>query len=52
MQGRRIFVEELLESLERMIGSIEEREVIDPGFAVVHEIADQLKEEVEALHED
>jgi len=51
MQAREIILEELTETLNNMILSIEEREAAEPDFAVVRELAEQLKEEVEALYD-
>jgi hypothetical protein len=49
MQGRVTFVEDLLENMETMINSIEEREVIEPDFNIIRELAEQLRGEIEAL---
>ena len=52
MRGRAVFVEELLETIEIMIDKIEEQGETNPELAVVHEIADQLREEIEALQDE
>ena len=49
MQGREVFLESLLETLDGMIETIEEREPVEPDFALVREYAEQLKEEVQSL---
>lgn len=49
MQGRDAVLESLLETIDGMLESIEEREPIEPDFALVREYAEQLREEVESL---
>jgi len=49
MQGRIAFIEELLETTEGMIGEIEERESVEPDLAIVRELAEQLRQELETL---
>ncbi len=44
-----MFVEELLETLEGMITTIEERESVEPDLAIVRELAEQLRAELETL---
>lgn len=51
MQGREAFVEELVEKINGMIENIEERELMEPDFALVREFAEQLLEEVRSLQE-
>jgi hypothetical protein len=51
MQGRNIFLEELLSRIDSMISAIEGREVIDPDLSIARELAEQLREEVESLQD-
>jgi hypothetical protein len=51
MNERQIFLQDLLEKLDDVLLSIEEREVVEPDFAVVREYAEQLREEVQSLQE-
>ena len=51
MQGRETFLETLIETIDGMVKTIEEREPVEPDFAVVREYAEQLREEVESLQE-
>jgi len=51
MPSRDVFIEELLETLNGMILNIEEKEIENQDFSLVREIAEQLREEVEALQE-
>lgn len=51
MQGREVFLQELIEKINLMIESIEEREVVEPDFAVVREYAEQLREEIDSLQD-
>lgn len=51
MQGRNIFLDELLSKLESMISVIEEREIVDPDLSIARELAEQLREEVESLQD-
>lgn len=50
-QEREMFLQDLLEKIDVMIATIEEREVIEPDFAVVREYAEQLREEIDSLQE-
>ena len=49
VQGRREILQELEDTIERVINLIEERESVEPDFAIVRELAEQLGEEIEAL---
>ena len=49
MQGRVAFVEELIETMNLMIHEIEERESVEPDLALMRELAEQLREEIETL---
>lgn len=49
MTDREAFLESLLETLDGMIETIEEREPVEPDFALVREFAEQLRDEVESL---
>lgn len=49
MQGRNIFIEELLHKVDSIILAIEEREVMEEDLCVARELAEQLREEVLAL---
>lgn len=49
MQGRVAFVEELLETTVGMIAEIEDREAVEPDLAIVRELAEQLRQELETL---
>lgn len=50
-QGRCEFLYDLIESVEDMTTNIADREVIEPDFAIVRELAEQLSEELRALTE-
>lgn len=50
-QGREVFLDELMLTLEKMINDIEEREVVEPDFQHVRDCAEDLKEEVRSLQE-
>lgn len=50
-QEREILLQDLLDKIDDMIATIEEREVVEPDFAVVREYAEQLREEISALQE-
>lgn len=47
--SQNIFLEELLRSVDAMIETIEEREVMTEDLSVARELADQLRDEVESL---
>lgn len=49
MQGRDLFLNELLEKLDDIIDSIEEREMIEDDFSITRELAEQLRDEVQSL---
>lgn len=49
MQRRDAFLEDLQETLNNMIEAIEDREIIEPDFGIVREIAEQLKDEIDSL---
>lgn len=49
MQGRVAFIEELIETMNLMIHEIEEREAVEPDLALMRELAEQLREEIETL---
>ncbi len=49
MQGRVAFIEELIETMNSMMREIEERETVEPDLALVRELAEQLREEIETL---
>lgn len=49
IQGREVFLEELIHKIDEMLSEIEEREVVEPDLAVVREYAEQLREEVQSL---
>ena len=51
MQGREALLETLINTIDEVVNSIEEREPIEPDFAIVREYAEQLKEELESLRE-
>lgn len=51
MQGREILLRSLLETIDGMLERIEEREPMEPDFALVREYAEQLREELESLQE-
>ena len=48
---RNHFLNELLENVDNMLVEIETREVLEPDFAIVRELAEQLREELHALTE-
>lgn len=52
MQGRRQFVEELLEQIDSMLTIIEQHEEEDFSFGLAREIAEQLHEEVDSLRDE
>lgn len=52
MNGREAVIEELIESIDSMLNIIEEQDAIDSDFALVREVADQLREEIVALEEE
>lgn len=49
VQGREETLRELSEVVNQMIDAIAERESIEPDFAIVRELAEQLGEEIESL---
>ena len=51
MQERDDYIEKLVEQIDNMITSIEDREVDESGFVSVREIAEQLRDELDALQE-
>lgn len=51
MQGREIVLEDLMQTVNGMLEEIELREPTEPDFAIVREIAEQLKEELESLQD-
>jgi hypothetical protein len=51
MTERDDIIEQLLKSIEEMVNIIEEQESTDPDFGLVREIAEQLRDEIDALQE-
>ena len=51
MQGRVIFLQDLLEKIDDMIESLEDREQMEGDLSIARELADQLRDEVESLVE-
>lgn len=51
MLGRTAILNTLLGAIEDMLSQIEENEHLEPDFAVMRELAEQLKEEIESLQE-
>lgn len=51
MIGRESLIDELIENVDSMLGIIENQETIESDFALVREVADQLREEIVALQE-
>lgn len=47
--GREAYLTALLETIDEMVESIEDREPVEPDFALVREFAEQLREEVQSL---
>ncbi len=39
-------VHELIENIENMLRAIEEKEIVEPNYGVVRELAEQLREEL------
>lgn len=52
MQAGKMFLEEFLEYLNESLIDIEQLESENPDFVLIHELASQLKEEVETLLQD
>lgn len=44
-------IEELNETIDQMISSIEDYETLDPDFAQVRDVAEQLREEIKSLQD-
>lgn len=51
MQGREIFLDELIHKIDAMIHTIEEREVMEEDLTLARELAEQLREEVQSLQD-
>jgi len=51
MQGRDIFLDELIDKIDSMIQSIEDREMMEEDLSIARELAEQLKDEVQSLQE-
>lgn len=51
MQGKDAFIQELLQRIDAMIASIEDRETMDDDLSITRELAEQLREEVLSLEE-
>jgi len=51
MIGRESVIDELIENVDSMLGIIEDQETLESEFALVREVADQLREEIVALQE-
>jgi len=51
MTRKEAIIEDLLETLKIMLDVIEDQNSIDPDFALVHEMAEQLRDEIAALQE-
>lgn len=51
MIGRESVIDELIENVDSMLGIIEDQETIESDFALVREVADQLREEIVALQQ-
>lgn len=52
MEDREEFIYNLLENIEEMIRTIEDKEVDDEEFSMAREIAEQLRTEIESLQDD
>jgi len=52
MNGRETVIQELIESIDDMLAVIEEQDSVESDFALVREVADQLREEIIALQEE
>lgn len=51
MQGRNIFLDHIKDCVNQIIKDIEEREAIEPDFAVLRELAEQLNDEIAFLQD-
>ncbi len=51
MIGRKSVIDELIENVDSMLDIIEDQETLESEFALVREVADQLREEIVALQE-
>jgi len=51
MTGRESIIDELIENLDSMLDLIEDQEFVESEFALVQEVAGQLREEIVALQE-
>lgn len=51
MNGRESIIEELIENVDTMLDLIQNQEIVESEFTLVHEVADQLREEIVALQE-
>jgi len=51
MEGRDDIIEALLSSIDEMIDVIDEQEATDSDFNLVRAIAEQLRDEIDALQE-
>lgn len=51
MQGRDIFIEELIHRVDAIISMVADRETVEDDFSIARELAEQLREEVESLQE-
>lgn len=51
MNGRELLIQELLENVDNMLGVIEKQEIVEPDFVLVHEAAEQLREEIVVLQD-
>ncbi len=44
-------VQELIENIDNMLRTIEEKEIVEPNYGVVRELAEQLREELLILQD-
>jgi len=51
MTTREDAIEELLESIDTMLNIIEDQEVEDHDFILIHKVTEHLREEIDALQE-
>jgi len=51
MNGREIILQELIENVDKMLEIIEDQQDIEPGFALVRDLADELRQEIRLLEE-
>jgi len=52
MLSRNNFIDEILETLNTMIMSFEEREIVDSDFSIPREMVEELYNELDALHDE